>query len=96
MDGKKLFFLTVMTFGYAALFFIEGIGLILGKYWAKWMVVIVTGSFIPGEIFHLARQFNWLDTILLIINVGCVIYLVWRIKTRDRPAQNLHAPKSHK
>ena len=88
MDGKRLMFLSVMTFGYAAVFFIEGIGLILGKYWAQWMVIFVTGSFVPGEIYHLARQFNWLDTILLLINVVCVIYLVWQIKTRD------HGPKS--
>jgi uncharacterized membrane protein (DUF2068 family) len=88
LDGRRLLFLTVMTFGYAALFFIEGIGLILGKYWAKWLVIVVTGSFIPGEIFHLTRQFNWLDTILLVINVICVIYLVWRIKTRDRPPKS--------
>jgi uncharacterized membrane protein (DUF2068 family) len=83
MDGRKLFFLTVMTFGYAALFFIEGIGLILGKRWAKWLVVVVTGSFIPGEIFHLVREFDWLDSILLLINVACVVFLIWRIKTYD-------------
>jgi uncharacterized membrane protein (DUF2068 family) len=83
LDGKRLLFLTVMTFGYAALFFVEGIGLILGKYWAKWMVVIVTASFIPGEIYHLARQFDWLDSILLLINVACAIFLVWRIKTYE-------------
>ena len=92
MDGKKLFFLTVMTFGYAALFFIEGIGLILGKYWAKWLVIIVTGSFIPGEIYHLARQFDWFDSILLLINVACVIFLMWRIKT----CEHAHKPRRHK
>ncbi|HEY3932513.1 MAG TPA: DUF2127 domain-containing protein [Verrucomicrobiae bacterium] len=81
LDGKRLFALTFMTFGYAMLFFIEGVGLILDKHWAKWLVVVVTGSFIPGEIYHLVRQFNWFDLILLIINVACIIYLVWRIKS---------------
>src|SRR3984957_11138257 len=85
MDGKRLTFLTIMTFGYAAVFFIEGIGLILGKYWAKWLVILVTGSFIPGETYHLVQQFNWLDAGLLFIHVVCVLYLIWRIKTRDRP-----------
>jgi uncharacterized membrane protein (DUF2068 family) len=94
MDGKKLFFLSVMTFGYAALFFVEGIGLILGKYWAKWMVILVTGSFIPGEIYHLARQFDWLDSILLLINVACVIFLIWRIKTRNHPVKSKHRPSA--
>jgi uncharacterized membrane protein (DUF2068 family) len=85
MDGKKLIFLAAISLGYAALFFVEGIGLILGQYWAQWLVIIDTASFIPGEIYYLARQFNWFDTILLLINVGVVIYLVWRIKTRGRP-----------
>ena len=92
MDGKRLTYLTIMTFGYAAVFFIEGIGLIMGKYWAKWMVIFVTASFIPGEIYHLARQFDWLDTILLLINVVCAIYLIWRILTRDRAPK----PARHK
>jgi uncharacterized membrane protein (DUF2068 family) len=85
MDGKRLYYLTAMTFGYAALFFVEGIGLFLGKHWAKWLVIVVTGSFIPEEIYHLVRQFDWFDSILLITNVACVIYLVWRVKTSDRP-----------
>jgi uncharacterized membrane protein (DUF2068 family) len=87
MDGKKLFFLSVMTFGYAIVFFVEGVGLMLGKYWAKWMVIMVTGSFIPGEMYHLGHEFNWLDTILLLINLACVIYLVWRIKTHEHAAR---------
>jgi uncharacterized membrane protein (DUF2068 family) len=94
MDGKRLYFLTIMTFGYAALFFIEGIGLFMGKYWAKWLVIVVTGSFVPGEIYHLARQFDWLDTLLLLTNIACVVYLVWRIKTRDRaPKTTRHKPR---
>ena len=85
MDGHKLLFLATMTFGYAALFFIEGIGLILGKYWAKWLVILVTGSFIPGELYHLVRQFDWVDFVLLLLNLACVIYLIWRIKTHEHP-----------
>ena len=85
MDGKKLFYISVMTFGYAALFFIEGIGLIMDKHWAKWLVVLVTVSFIPGETLRLIHQFDWLDSILLLINAVFVIYLVWQIKTHDQP-----------
>ena len=69
LDGKRLIFFTAITFAYAALFFVEGIGLILGKYWAQWLVIIDTASFIPGEIFYLARQFSWFNTFLLLINL---------------------------
>jgi uncharacterized membrane protein (DUF2068 family) len=87
MDGRRLFFITLLTFGYAALFFVEGTGLILGKYWAKWLVIIDTASFIPGEIYYLIRQFNWFDAALLFVNAAVVAYLVWRIKTRDHPVK---------
>jgi uncharacterized membrane protein (DUF2068 family) len=83
MDGQKLYFLTIVTFAYAAVFFVEGIGLILNKYWAKWLVVVVTGSFIPEELYHLLRQFGWLDFVLVFLNASSVAYLIWRIKTHE-------------
>jgi uncharacterized membrane protein (DUF2068 family) len=99
MDGNKLIFFTAITFGYAALFFVEGIGLILGKYWAQWVVIIDTASFIPSEIYYLVRQFSWFNTFLLIVNIAVVLYLVWRIMTRNRspnlPATRRHKRKSH-
>jgi uncharacterized membrane protein (DUF2068 family) len=88
VDGQKLYFLTFMTFVYAAVFFVEGIGLILEKYWAKWLVVVVTGSFIPEELYHVVRQFGWFDLTLALINAASVAYLIWRIKT------HAHAPKT--
>jgi uncharacterized membrane protein (DUF2068 family) len=88
VDGQKLYFLTIVTFAYAAVFFVEGIGLILDKYWAKWLVVVVTGSFIPEEIYHLMRQFGWIDLVLVLFNAASVAYLIWRIKTRERPRKS--------
>lgn len=95
MDGKTLLCLTAITFAYAALFFVEGVGLILEKHWAQWLVIVDTASFIPGEIYYLVRQFNWFDTILLLVNVAVVAYLVWRIKTRDHPPKS-SSHKAHK
>src|SRR4051812_44803411 len=43
------------TFVYAAIFIVEGAGLIARKRWAEWLTVIVTASFIPVEIYELAR-----------------------------------------
>ena len=85
MDGHRLYFLASVTVIYAAVSFVEGVGLILGKRWAKWLVVVVTGSFIPGEIYYLVREFAWPSSILLFTNVISVWYLVWRIKTNGHP-----------
>jgi uncharacterized membrane protein (DUF2068 family) len=85
MDGQRLYLLAFVTLAYAAVFFVEGTGLILEKYWAKWLVVVVTGSFIPGELYHLIREFSWPPLILLLLNAISVCYLVWRIKTHEHP-----------
>jgi uncharacterized membrane protein (DUF2068 family) len=95
VDGQKLYFLTIVTFAYAAVFFVEGIGLIFDKYWAKWLVVVVTGSFIPEELYHLVRQFGWLDLVLVLFNAASVAYLIWRIKTHEHP-QKSNVKKSRK
>jgi len=88
MDGQRLYFLGFVTIAYAAVFFVEGIGLILEKYWAKWLVVVVNGSFIPGELYHLAREFSGPQFIFLFLNAVTVGYLVWRIKTHEHPPKS--------
>ena len=93
VDGHKLLSVSIITFGYSIVFFIEGVGLIMGKYWAKWLVVLVTASFIPGEIYHLVKEFNWLDITLLLINVFCLIYLVWNLLTREHPPAKARSRK---
>ncbi len=63
------------TFFYAGLRIIEGVGLILRKRWAEYLVVIATAIFIPLEIYELARRFTWIRLALLVLNVLIVIYL---------------------
>jgi uncharacterized membrane protein (DUF2068 family) len=92
IDGEKFLLLTVAAFGYAALFFVEGVGLILGKYWAQWLVIVDTASFIPSEIYYLARQFSWFNLVLLLVNAAVVIYLVWQVMTH----KHLHKSSGHK
>src|SRR5215470_16145433 len=41
---------------YAALLSTEGIGLLLRRRWAEYFTVLVTGSFIPLELYELARR----------------------------------------
>jgi len=64
--------------GYAALFTVEGVGLWLGKAWAEYLVIVVTGSFLPFEIYELARRFTAVRLGTLIVNVAIVAYLVVR------------------
>jgi len=75
-DEKTLRELSVGTFFYSALFLTEGIGLLLRKRWAEYFTTIITSSFIPLELYELARRTTFARGIVLLLNVGVVIYLV--------------------
>ena len=70
---------------YSALFLTEGIGLWLLKRWAEWLTVIITASLIPVEIYEIHRQLTPVRILLLLINVGVLVFLVHRIRS-DRGA----------
>jgi uncharacterized membrane protein (DUF2068 family) len=64
------------TFFYSALLLTEGIGLWLEKCWAEYLTVILTGSFLPLEIYELTRRINVTRVTILVINVLIVAYLI--------------------
>jgi len=76
LDDRKLKAISAGTFFYAALLSTEGIGLLLRKRWAEYFTVIVTGSFIPLELYELVRHVTVTRAVLLGINVAVVWYLV--------------------
>jgi len=75
-------------FFYAALFFAEGIGLYLRKHWAEYMVVIVTASLLPLEIWELCQGLALWKFAAVIANLAIVSYLVHRLRldARNRAA----------
>lgn len=74
-----------VAFFYAALLFVEGIGLWLEKTWAEYLTVIVTASFIPFEIYELVRRATLIKAGVIAINVAVVWYLVvLLLKSRQR------------
>ena len=76
VDRKHLRALQAGTFFYALLHMIEGIGLIRGRDWAGYLVIIATSSLVPFEIYEIARKLSLIRISLLILNVGIVIYLI--------------------
>ncbi|MDO1528191.1 DUF2127 domain-containing protein [Fulvimonas sp. R45] len=66
----------LVVLGYAVLFGIEGVGLLMGKYWAEWFTVIATASLIPLELYETLHRFGWLKLAALLGNVAIVVYLV--------------------
>jgi uncharacterized membrane protein (DUF2068 family) len=71
--------LAYLNFFYATVFATEGTGLYLKKHWAEWMVVVVTGSFLPIEGYWLYYRLEWWKVVLMLGNVLIILYLVHRI-----------------
>jgi uncharacterized membrane protein (DUF2068 family) len=83
--------LAAFSIGYAAVFTVEGVGLVLRRRWAEWLTVFVTGSFIPIEVYELVRHFGPGKIVALVLNVAVVAYLAWR-RVRDRRAGRTSSP----
>jgi uncharacterized membrane protein (DUF2068 family) len=68
---------------YAALFAIEGGGLLAHKLWAEYVTISITTSFVPLEVYELVHRTSAVKCLVIAANVAIVIYLVWRLR-RDR------------
>lgn len=65
---------------YAALFLVEGIGLILRKIWAEYVTSVITTSFVPLEVYEVIERFGPIKLVVLLFNIAVVIYLVLRLR----------------
>jgi uncharacterized membrane protein (DUF2068 family) len=82
MSESQLKAVAFGTFAYAAIFLVEGAGLLARRHWAEWLTVIVTTSFIPLEIWHLVKAPGAAGIATVALNLAVVVYLVLRILHR--------------
>jgi uncharacterized membrane protein (DUF2068 family) len=78
LDAAALRDLAIAALAYAAVFAVEGVGLIMRRRWAEWLTVLVTASFIPFEIYEVVHRPGPGKLIALAINLAIVIYLARR------------------
>jgi uncharacterized membrane protein (DUF2068 family) len=91
IDRTHLRALEVGTFLYAFLHLLEGIGLILEKTWAGYLVVIATSTLVPFEIYEIVKRPTPVRFALFLLNVAIVIYLIVILrKEHIRRAQESH------
>jgi uncharacterized membrane protein (DUF2068 family) len=79
---KELKQFAALGAGYSTLFLTEGIGLLFRQYWAEWLTIIATSSLIPFEVFQLVKQFTPVRPLLLVGNIGIVLFLIYRVLQR--------------
>ncbi len=76
--------LAVASLCYAAVFLVEGIGLLTRRRWAEWLTVVVTASFIPIEIYEGVEHFGPGKVVALALNLAILGYLLWRRVSESR------------
>jgi uncharacterized membrane protein (DUF2068 family) len=76
-----------LAIGYAIIFTVEGVGLLMRRRWAEWLTVVVTISFIPLEIYELIRHVSVAKVVALGLNVAIAAYLAHR---RIQESRRLH------
>lgn len=79
LDDPMLKRIGFAAFCYAALGFVEAVGLYLEKAWGELITLIVTASFLPFEMHEMMRRATWLRTGLFAINLLVLLYLVWML-----------------
>jgi uncharacterized membrane protein (DUF2068 family) len=82
VNDRTLKEISAGTFAYAAIFLTEGTGLVLRKRWAQYLTIIVTASFLPLEVYELARRINATKTAVIAVNIAIVAYLVVSVRRR--------------
>lgn len=82
IDAHRLREISVATFAYSALALTEGVGLLLEQVWAEYLTLILTVSFLPWELYELARRPDWFRVSLLLINLAVLGYLIWLLRRK--------------
>lgn len=89
VDPARLHEIGLATFVYAMLFLIEGVGLLAQKRWAEYFTIVITGSFVPLEVYEVVHHFTPARLIATALNVAAVVYLVHHL--RATPRHTAHA-----
>lgn len=80
LDTRQLAGIAIGSMVYAAVFLVEGTGLMLRRGWAEVLTTVITISFIPLEIYELIKHGSWMKIGVVLVNALIVVYLVRRLR----------------
>jgi uncharacterized membrane protein (DUF2068 family) len=92
LDAHRLHEIGVASLAYAAVFIVEGTGLVLRKRWAEWLTILVTSSFLPFEAYELVHKPGVGKIVALLLNVAIVVYLIVRVRQRQQGSPGVAGP----
>ena len=67
--------ISIGMFLYATLDVIEGTGLVMEKSWAEYFTLILTGSFLPWELYEIIHHVTIFKVVITILNLAVFVYL---------------------
>lgn len=91
LSATRIHAMQLVTLAYAAVFAVEGVGLWMQKRWAEWLTVIITASLIPLEAWEFFNRPTIGKVLILLVNSAVVAYLVWHVRSRNRPVEPVTA-----
>jgi uncharacterized membrane protein (DUF2068 family) len=80
LSASRVHALRLVTYVYAAVFAVEGVGLWMEKRWAEWLTTIITASLIPLEAWEIFFRPTIGKVLILLANLAVVAYLVWHVR----------------
>jgi uncharacterized membrane protein (DUF2068 family) len=86
IEDPQLAKLSAASFGYCALFLVEGTGLFFEKRWAEYLTIIATASFLPFEGYAIVHKVEAFRILVLLINVAVLVFLVITIRKNQTSA----------
>ena len=61
----------------------EGAGLLFRKRWAEYFTVVMTGVFIPLEVYELVKRYTTLRLGVLALNAAVLGYLISKLREKN-------------
>ena len=72
--------LAVATLCAAGLSLVVGIGLLIRKRWAMWLLLLVTAALLPLQVYELTDRVWWSRLVFLAVSLGLVYVLLARLR----------------
>ena len=92
ISDVRLWKVAVVAVVYVTLRFVEAYGLWYVRPWAEWMAIASGAVYIPFEGADLLRHPTWFRLLIIVVNVGIVLYM---LMLRLEAAKKRHAGRAH-
>jgi uncharacterized membrane protein (DUF2068 family) len=91
LSDVRLWKIATVAAVYSILRFVEAYGLWYALPWAEWLAIASGSIYIPFEVADLLRRPSWIRFLIVVVNVGIVLYI---LMLRLEAAKKHHADRA--